>query len=256
MIFYFSGTGNSYHVAKEIAMVTKEEMVNISQAIQQEKYEYSMQPKERIGFIFPVYYWGLPTVVEEFIKKLRIKNISKNYIYSIVTCGASIGTTISRLDKLLGKNKLKLHSGYSIAFPDNYVLLYDVPDEEEQDQILKEAEVCLEAIKKDVVHRRAGIFNIRRGAAPLLLSGILHLYYKKNRKTKAFYATEECIGCGLCERICPVATISLTTGVPQWGKECTQCLGCIHRCPVHAIQYGKKTKKRRRYVHPDLLDPK
>jgi NAD-dependent dihydropyrimidine dehydrogenase PreA subunit len=44
--------------------------------------------------------------------------------------------------------------------------------------------------------------------------------------------------------------------LPVWGKECTQCLACIHRCPVQAIEYGKATIGKRRYVHPDLKEGK
>ena len=31
-----------------------------------------------------------------------------------------------------------------------------------------------------------------------------------------------------------------------------KCNGCINRCPVSAIQYGKKTASRGRYVNPVL----
>jgi NAD-dependent dihydropyrimidine dehydrogenase PreA subunit len=49
-----------------------------------------------------------------------------------------------------------------------------------------------------------------------------------------------------------VQTIRMDDGRPVWGKDCTQCLACINRCPVHAIQYGKGTAQRGRYYHPDL----
>ena len=39
---------------------------------------------------------------------------------------------------------------------------------------------------------------------------------------------------------------------PVWDKDCTMCLACINRCPQEAIQYGKSTEKRGRYLHPDL----
>ena len=256
MIFYFTGTGNSYHVAKEIASVTNEKLVNIGQVAIQNKVEYKLKAGERIGVIFPVYYWGLPTVVEDFIKKLKLTYTGEHYVYAIVTCGASIGMTMSKVKKLLSKKGLGLNSAYSIIYPDNYVIMYDVTEEEEQERQQKEAEIILDGIKKDIVNKKKDVLRVKRGAAPHLLSGILHFYYKRNRKTAKFFATDACIQCGLCERICPVGTISLIDTLPQWGKECTQCLGCIHRCPVHAIQYGKRTAKRRRYVHPDLLAAK
>ena len=42
-------------------------------------------------------------------------------------------------------------------------------------------------------------------------------------------------------------------GRPAWTKsKCLKCCGCLGRCPVSAIQYGKKTASRGRYVNPVL----
>lgn len=253
MIFYFTGTGNSYHVAKELQEATEERLISIAEAVKKKQYEYKASTKERIGFVFPVYYWGLPTIVEEFVKRLQIKHGKGNFVYTVVTCGASIGMTMRRMEKLLHKKGLSLDSGYSIRYPDNYIILYDVPTKEEQEQQLTDAAPVLEDIREEIVTRKKGILRITRGKAPHLLSGILHFYYRKNRKTTSFYANADCTGCGLCSRICPTGCITMKEISPEWGKECTQCLGCINRCPTAAIQYGRKTEKRSRYVHPDLL---
>ena len=39
---------------------------------------------------------------------------------------------------------------------------------------------------------------------------------------------------------------------PMWVKEqCALCLGCLHRCPKFAIQYGNgKTKQHGQYKNP------
>ena len=37
------------------------------------------------------------------------------------------------------------------------------------------------------------------------------------------------------------------TDKPQWGNNCTQCLGCYHICPLHAVQYGKATRAKGQY---------
>lgn len=33
---------------------------------------------------------------------------------------------------------------------------------------------------------------------------------------------------------------------------CVMCLGCLHRCPKFAIQYGKNTKKHGQYTNPNV----
>lgn len=50
-----------------------------------------------------------------------------------------------------------------------------------------------------------------------------------------------------------MGAIEMRDNRPIWIKEqCLQCLGCLHRCPVFAIQYGKKTIKHGQFVHPGV----
>jgi|GEM_PF-4447285 len=45
-------------------------------------------------------------------------------------------------------------------------------------------------------------------------------------------------------------SFSMENKKPVRSKEkCTLCLGCLHRCPVFAIQYGKHTKAHGQYVN-------
>ena len=56
---------------------------------------------------------------------------------------------------------------------------------------------------------------------------------------------------GFARKKCPVQAIEMQSGKPVWVKEkCVMCLGCLHRCPKFAIQYGKNTKKHGQYLHP------
>mgnify|MGYP002951794102 FL=1 len=58
---------------------------------------------------------------------------------------------------------------------------------------------------------------------------------------------EECIGCGLCQDVCPLNNIRLVDGKPDWGNSCTHCMACICRCPKEAIEYKNKSVGKRRY---------
>lgn len=60
MIFYFTGTGNSLQVAKNIGNCQGEELISISSLMCKEKefYEFSLENTEKVGFVFPVYAWG------------------------------------------------------------------------------------------------------------------------------------------------------------------------------------------------------
>ena len=59
---------------------------------------------------------------------------------------------------------------------------------------------------------------------------------------------DTCIGCGKCEKACPLNNIKLVDHRPVWGKRCTHCMACICRCPKEAIEYGKHSEGLPRYV--------
>ena len=71
MIFYFSGTGNTRGVAKQIAEAIGEELLYIPDLIRQGHYEFSLKEGERIGFCFPTHGWQPPHIVRNFIKQIE-----------------------------------------------------------------------------------------------------------------------------------------------------------------------------------------
>lgn len=253
MIFYFSGTGNSLYAAKSIAQAQGEKLVPIVQEMRKEPTErvYALGEKELIGFVYPIYAWGLPEIVLDFVRSIRVEGENR-YVFSLNTCGGEEGNATQVLQKALRKKGLKLASAFSVSMPSNYVVGEDVESKAVQQEKLSQASQKLEQINAVLAGRQTGVFDLRKGSHPGLKTAIINpLFNSIARSTKRFFATDACIQCGLCEKICPVHTITLEQK-PVWGKACTQCLGCINRCPVQAIQYGDATKGRGRYTHPDL----
>ncbi len=49
---------------------------------------------------------------------------------------------------------------------------------------------------------------------------------------------EDCIGCGVCEQMCPNDAITHTTGLDDFEvlpEECVNCGICVIYCPTDAI---------------------
>lgn len=252
MIFYFSGTGNSLYSAKRIAEHNNEKLISIASEFMTGKNEFTLSEDELIGFVFPVYAWGPPPIVTDFIKKLKLNNYAGNYIFTVITCGAEIGNAADIVDKVLKKKGLKLNSAFSVQMPSNYMIMGDVDSEEDKKIKLESSEKTIKHISEIVGSREQGIFELERGAAPGLKTAIVSPMFSKFAvQPKKFYADENCTGCGVCETVCCCDNIKIS-GKPIWGNRCTQCLACINYCPAAAIQFGKSTLNKGRYTNPNI----
>lgn len=257
MLFYFSGTGNSLQAAKYFAEANNEELVSISAFMNSSKeaFYHKLAKDEIIGFIFPVYAWGPPEMVNEFVKRLKLENYNNNYVFTVVTCGGNIGNTVKIIEKSLGERNIKLNSGFSIIMPNNYIIMGDIDSVEAQTKKLEAAKATLNNINEIIRSRKSDIFILEKGVWPFLMSSVINPLFNKNAiKTNKFYATDNCTGCKKCEKVCNSNTIKFDEHEhkPKWGNKCTQCLACLHYCPVKAIQYGKSTLKKGRYINPNV----
>lgn len=255
MIFYFSGTGNSYYAASKVAEYTSEQVISIPEEMRQgqDSYEYSLQEEEIIGIVYPIHAWGPPLMVRNFIRKLSFVNYRNNYIFSIATCGANTGNAMTLLEKDLDARGLALKSAFSLVMPNNYMIMGDVDSQETAQKKLNMAEEQLAEISEIVAGRKPGVFRLTKGVFPSLLTAAINpLFAKYALDAGKFYATDACTGCGLCEKVCLMENISVE-GKPAWGRNCTQCLACINICPEKAIQYGQGTIKKGRYFNPNYV---
>ena len=247
MIYYFSGTGNSKHAAEGIASAANDKVVNIVDAIKMKSF--GSADDEITGFVFPVYFWGLPEIIKRFAAMAEAKKSLGKYVFAVITCGANTGTADKMLEKKLNR---KLDYSFSLRMPDNYVVMYDPCEKEKAQKYLRHADKELEIICKDIKNRKKGRNGSTQGGAK---SAFVSLLYDPFRKTKKFRADEKCISCGICAKNCPDNAIKMQNGKPIWIKsKCQHCTACINCCPKEAIQYGKGTETRRRYSYENTVD--
>ncbi len=199
--------------------------------------------------VFPVYAWGLPGIVKEFIEHTlpTLVDGGVEYIYAVMTCGDDMGYTDRLVDKALRRGGMTLSAAFSVLMPNTYVSLpgFDVDTPEVERAKMDAMPGRVEEIARAIKERRK-IIDVRRGAFPHLKTyAIRPLFNRFLMSDKYFHVMpERCIGCGECARQCPVGNIAMGPNkVPSWmGKDCTGCLGCYHACPRNAVQYGKWTK--------------
>lgn len=246
IIYYYTGTGNTYYIAKQIADgIGDYELINISNALEAESVE-----AERIGFVFPVYYGGLPRIAHEFMSKLRIKG--EPYLFSVVTAGGATGVIHNQVDDYLKKKSKTLGSGFSLIMPDNYVIMYDAPEETAAMELIEKAKKKTAYLAELILEKKSQPFEDIGGFMFNLVSSPLNRWfiYGVQKKDKKFTVDDTCIGCGKCVNSCSVKNIQLQNKKPIWEHRCEQCLACIHICPLKSINYGNGTRKRGRYHMP------
>ena len=263
MIFYFSGTGNTRWAAEEIAKALGERLLYIPDELRKGHHSYTLGIDERIGFCFPTHGWQVPRIVRDFIRHLAISQqpqASKPFCWALTTCGDNMGEAMTILNKDLEKKGLKAETCFSVIMPESYVCLpfmYTDPEEKEKRKIAQAKQQLVHII--DIIKAcRKGVVELEKGATPRLYSYVIGSYFNKKMVTDHKFTVDAdvCIQCGKCVKLCPVDNIEGTPPVWLHNGKCTSCLACYHYCPVHAINFGKITRKRDQYYFNRRADRK
>lgn len=238
-ICFFSGTGNSYHIALQI----QSRFPEASLFFIPKTDPADLLPFEEIGFVFPVYFFGIPDVVRQFLKKIDFSRPVR--IFSVITCGGGPGIAMDQFCSLMKKKGQRVAYSKVLVMPDDYILLYR-QDKKKNEMLLKQADNTMKTVLTDLENRADNYF---RPSFFRFWSGLQILIGRQMKHTAQFFRVKGCIGCKRCVETCPTQNIRYEDGTIHYGKQCVGCLGCINTCPMEAIQFLKATKNKGRYIH-------
>ena len=169
-----------------------------------------------------------------------------------MTCGSEIGDADRYNRRLCQAKGLACMGTAQIVMPENFIAMFNAPTVEEARRIVAKAEPFID---RAIAAIRAGhMFSPPRKIHnySIASSAVNPVFYPLFEKANPFTASDVCIGCGKCEKLCPLNNITLQNARPVWGSNCTQCMACICYCPTRAIEYGKKSAGKPRYHFEEL----
>lgn len=249
MVIYFSGTGNSRFAAQQLAERLNDDLLDAGRAIKSGE-RGSLSSERPWVFVAPTYAWQLPHIFADYIRKTAFSGSRDAYF--VLTCGGEIGNAGAYAEQLCEETGLCYHGILEVVMPENYIAMFDAPEEAEARCMVQQAIPVLErgAVQ---IQRLEPFSPYRTGVIDRLKSGIVNrAFYSLFVKADKFTADERCTGCGTCVAACPLNNISLTEEAPVWGKNCTHCMACICGCPVEAIEYGAISRGKPRYRCPEV----
>jgi ferredoxin len=266
-IFYFSGTGNSLVVARDLAIHLNAYEIPMAALIGKVLINTDA---DVIGIVFPVHNvvnGGIPSIVRRFVSALQTK--PEAYIFSVCTCGVGSGEALPNLARILKANDRKLSAGFTVKMPCNYP---PFNDKAEQIKRFRDWQHTLEEVCATVIAGQESAINdihpIIKGAVYPVGAFMKRTILKNFRKLaqdsnlgfdeavrnidQSYEYDDKCDGCGICEQVCPVKNIALVDDKPVWQHKCESCLACLVWCPKKAISGGILSGQEGSYRHPKV----
>lgn len=246
MIFYFTGTGNSLYVAKQIDCSP----LSIPQIMKEENLVFE---DECIGIVAPIYGHEMPNMVKEFLKKAQFHT---KYFFLILTYGNRHGGATELAYEYCHSCHIKVNYINVIEMVDNWLPSFDM---NEQKMIDKHVDQQLSQIIKDIHDKKEYISQVTdkdREAHQQFLDRMST--FNEGLWQHLIQITNKCVGCGICEKVCPSSSIHISENKACFTPgNCQTCFACVHACPKKAIGLSipeKNANARYRNEHISLQE--
>ncbi len=255
-IYYFSGTGNSLHIARQLKKrVPGSTLVSMVAA---ERSGLLKAEAERVGFVFPIHCLCVPLFVRAFLEKIDLSGAT--YLFAVTSRECSV-KVFSRVDRVLSKQERRLDASFAVQMPETYLPVFEVDTDEEirrkEAAMLGEMDFIASVVNGRKRYRKPDPKEFGMYLYYIMRPVMIFLYNRTRyfNLENRFHADANCTGCGLCNDICLSGRIRMSGDKPVWDKQtgCLFCFACIHYCPAQAIQIRRsKSAARGRYHHPEV----
>lgn len=248
MILYFSATGNTRFVAQRLANRLDDEALDLLDRIRRGDHA-PIHSNKPFVICAPTYVCEMPRFLADYLRKTPLTG--SRDVYFIFTSGGYAGISGVLAKAIVRKKGLRYMGCAELTMPRNYIVSDHYPelDKSEIERRIRKSAEAIESIATAIGRaerlrsRHVWLFEL------IITLPFNPVWCRLKQGVSDFRATDKCVGCGKCARLCPLNAIECVDGKPVWrGGSCAHCMSCIQNCPVCAIEYGQITQKKNRYL--------
>lgn len=223
-IVYISPTGNSKHLAIELAKKLNTEAVPTSKID---------SINEDFVFMFSIHGFNPTRTAARFIKNLAPGD-KKVHLLSVGCATAWVNEAVTvKMKRQLQKKGYSIGVDEVLAMPLTFVTSF--PDEV-IDKTINESYQKLDEIVSMIQDNRDSNRKI-----PFKSKAITFIGKAEDPAARLFgielYANKTCTSCGICWNMCPEDNIKENKkGKPSFGFKCMMCMKCMYDCPEQSIK--------------------
>lgn len=234
IILYFTGTGNSLYIARQLS-TEGTELLSIPQMMKQKRYTFEA---DEIGLVYPIYGHMPPYMVRQFIKMAKL---NAGYKFAVLSYGARKCNAVEIWDGISRKAENKFDYINTLIMVDNWLPNFDMNEQKKIDKHIPEN---LHKITVDIKQQRHWHEPVTEEERQMHQGFINYTGLNPEvgflmKSEKFFTITDSCVNCGVCTYVCPRGNYRQTSEGIKTQGDCEFCFACIQNCPQKAIQFAK-----------------